>query len=196
MNNSRRFYIQKGLNEAQELMETVTEQQAFHIEQISNVLIGCLKARGKILVCGNGGSACDAMHFAEELTGRFRKNRRALPAIALTDAAHMSCVGNDFGFEFIFSRAVEALGRAGDVLLAISTSGNSENVSLAVEQANGCGMQTVCLLGKDGGKLKGKCDAELVVPSISTDRIQETHILVLHLLVEAIERELFPENYV
>jgi D-sedoheptulose 7-phosphate isomerase len=145
--------------------------------------------------CGNGGSMCDAMHFSEELTGRYRKDRRALAAFSLTEPAHMSCVANDFGYDHIFSRYLDALGKAEDVLLAISTSGNSKNVLMAVESAKKQGMKIVGLTGKNGGKLKELCDVNINVETELTDRIQEIHIKVIHLFIEGIERQLFPDHY-
>jgi D-sedoheptulose 7-phosphate isomerase len=165
------------------------------LSSISSALTSCFQSGNKVLACGNGGSACDATHFAEEFTGRFRKHRRALPVIALTDAAHMTCVANDYGFEEVFARGVEAFGKPGDLLLAISTSGNSANVVRAVETAKGLGMGTILLLGKTGGKLKGTGTHEIVVASETTERIQEIHMLALHVLIESVERALFPENY-
>lgn len=145
---------------------------------------------GKIISCGNGGSMCDAMHFAEELTGRFRNDRPAIPAIAISDPSHMSCVGNDYGYEFVFSRYVEALGRKGDVLLAISTSGNSGNVLRAAEAAKKQGMSVVGLTGKDGGKLAPLCDVEIRVSHNGyADRVQEIHIKVIHSLILLLERK-------
>ncbi|MGL5962961.1 MAG: D-sedoheptulose 7-phosphate isomerase [Fusobacteriaceae bacterium] len=149
----------------------------------------------KVLICGNGGSNCDALHFAEEFTGRFRKERRALPAIALSDSSHITCVGNDYGFDYIFSKGVEAFGKSGDMFIGISTSGNSVNVIKAVESAKKIGMKTVVLLGKDGGKLKGICDYEFIVPGETSDRIQEIHMAILHIIIEGVERIMFPENY-
>jgi len=149
----------------------------------------------KGLVCGNGGSACDAMHYAEELTGRFRKDRKALPAISLTDASHITCVGNDYGFEYIFSRGVEAYGQENDYLIAISTSGNSPNVIKAVEVAKGLNMLTIGLLGKDGGLLKDMVDFSFVVKAETSDRIQEVHILIIHTIIEGVERIIFSGNY-
>ncbi len=143
---------------------------------------------GKIFSCGNGGSMCDAMHFAEELTGRYRDNRQAIPAISISDASHISCVSNDFGYEFIFSRFLEAWGNAGDVLLAISTSGNSKNVIRAIETARAKGMKVVGLTGKDGGLMAELCDVEIRAPySNYADRAQEIHIKVIHALIDAIE---------
>jgi D-sedoheptulose 7-phosphate isomerase len=135
------------------------------------------------------------MHFAEEMTGRYRKDRRPLGALALGDPSHTTCVSNDYGFEFVFSRQVEGLGRKGDVLIGISTSGNSKNVILALEAAKNKGMKTVALLGKDGGKIKDIADFSIVVPGKTADRIQELHIKLLHIVIETVERALFPEHY-
>ena len=155
-------------------------------------MVESLKSGGKILSCGNGGSLCDAMHFAEELTGRYRDNRPAIAAIAMSDASHMACVGNDYGYEYIFSRYLEAVGREGDVLLGISTSGNSANVIRAIEVAKAKGIKVVGLTGKDGGKMNGLCDIEIRAPySQYADRAQEIHIKVIHSLIDHIERNLF-----
>lgn len=144
---------------------------------------------GKIISCGNGGSHCDAMHFAEELTGRYRENRMALPAIAISDPSHISCVSNDFGYEYVFSRYVEGLGKSGDVLLGISTSGNSKNVLRAMDAAQKLGMNTVALTGNSGGQLSGVVDVEIRVPHAGyADRIQEIHIKVIHSLIMLIEQ--------
>jgi D-sedoheptulose 7-phosphate isomerase len=159
------------------------------IEQAAQLMANAIKAGNKIISCGNGGSHCDAMHFAEELSGRYRNNRRALPAIAISDVSHISCVGNDYGFDYIFSRYVEGLGNEGDILLGISTSGNSANVIKAVEAARQKGMKVVILSGKDGGKLSGKADVEICVPHWGyADRIQEIHIKVIHILILLIEK--------
>jgi len=159
------------------------------IAAAAEIMAGSLRGGGKILTCGNGGSLCDAQHFAEELSGRYRQDRRALAAIALTEASHMSCVANDFGFEFVFSRFVQALGRPGDVLLAISTSGNSPNVLRAAEAAKEAGMFVVALTGKDGGALAGICDVEIRAPHAGfADRIQEIHIKAIHILILLIEK--------
>jgi D-sedoheptulose 7-phosphate isomerase len=162
---------------------------------IAEKLADIFKQGGKALVCGNGGSACDAMHFAEEFTGRYRQDRLALPVISLTDPSHVTCVGNDYGFEEIFARGVEAYGKEGDLFVGISTSGNSENVIRAVQRAKHAGLVTVALLGKDGGKLSGECDYEFVVPEKTSDRIQEVHMMILHIIIEGVERILFPSNY-
>ncbi|WBO83609.1 D-sedoheptulose 7-phosphate isomerase [Hymenobacter yonginensis] len=159
------------------------------IEQAARLMAGSLRQKGKILSCGNGGSLCDAQHFAEELTGRYRQNRPALGAIALTEASHMSCVANDFGYDHVFSRYVEALGRPGDVLLAISTSGNSPNVLRAAEAAKAAGMQVVGLTGKDGGQLAALCDVEIRAPHHGyADRVQEIHIKAIHIMIMLIEQ--------
>lgn len=147
-----------------------------------------LKQGGKIISCGNGGSMSDAMHFAEELTGRYRNNRPSYPAVSISDPSHITCVANDYGFDFIFSRYVEGVGKKGDVLLAISTSGNSTNVIEAAKSAQNKGMTVVGLTGKDGGKLSGLCEVEIRVPWMQyADRIQEIHIKVIHSLIDYIE---------
>ena len=159
-----------------------------NILNAGEVMVSSLKQGGKILSCGNGGSQCDAMHFAEELTGRYRENRPAIAAIAISDISHMSCVGNDYGYEFVFSRYLEALGRSGDVLLALSTSGNSPNVIKAAETAKKLGMKVVGLTGKNGGILASLCDVEIRAPhSEFADRAQEIHIKVIHSLIDHIE---------
>jgi D-sedoheptulose 7-phosphate isomerase len=135
------------------------------------------------------------MHFAEEMTGRYRKDRRPLAALALGDASHVTCVGNDYGFEHIFSRQLEALGRKGDVLITLSTSGNSKNAILALETAKAKGITTIALLGRDGGKMKSLADLSIIVPAQTSDRIQEVHIKLLHIVIETVERDLFPEHY-
>jgi D-sedoheptulose 7-phosphate isomerase len=155
-----------------------------------------LENGGLLMACGNGGSMCDAMHFAEEWTGRFRNNRRPLPAIAFSDPSHLTCIANDFGYDEVFAREVDAYGKDGDLLVAISTSGNSPNVLRAVEVAREKGVTTVGLLGKGGGSLLKHVDIPVLVPLAQTsDRIQEIHIKVLHIVIEAVERQLFPTNY-
>lgn len=161
------------------------------IEDAAVLIANSFKAGGKVLSCGNGGSHCDAMHFAEELTGRYRDNRPAYPAIAISDPSHLSCVSNDFGYDFVFSRYVEALGNNGDVLLGISTSGNSANIIRAVAAARAKGMKVIVLTGKDGGKMAGTADVEIRVPHFGyADRIQEIHIKVIHILIQLIEKEM------
>lgn len=157
---------------------------------------GALEAGRRLFACGNGGSMCDAMHFAEEWTGRFRGNRRALPAVAFSDPSQLTCIANDFGFDAVFARQVEALAQAGDLLVLLSTSGNSPNLLRAAATARDLGVRTVGLLGKGGGALRERVDLAIVVPHATTsDRIQEVHIKVLHITIEAVERRLFPENY-
>lgn len=163
------------------------------IQNAADIMIDCLKNGGKIIACGNGGSMCDAMHFASELTGKYRKDRPPLAAVAISDPAHMSCVGNDYGYEEVFARFVQAHGKEGDVLLALSTSGNSENVKMAVVRANIIGMHVVFLTGRTGGSITDMLeitDPEIRVPSDQTDRIQEVHIKVIHILVHLIEQGL------
>ncbi len=154
----------------------------------AEIMISSLEQGGKIFACGNGGSMCDAMHFAEELTGCFKEKRKAIPAIAINDPSHITCTANDFGFEYIFSRYIEALGKKNDVLLAISTSGNSPNIIEAAKTAKEKNMKIIALTGKDGGKLKDYCDVEIRAPySKYSDRIQEIHIKVIHCLIDFIE---------
>lgn len=161
------------------------------IQQAAVLIANAFKQGGKVLSCGNGGSHCDAMHFAEELTGRYRDNRPAYPAIAISDVSHISCVGNDFGFDSIFSRYVEGVGQKGDVLLGISTSGNSANVLKAIDVAKQKGMKIITLTGKDGGKMNGLADVDIRVPHFGyADRVQEIHIKVIHILIMLIEKEM------
>jgi D-sedoheptulose 7-phosphate isomerase len=171
------------------------EKNILATDLIIKGLIVAFKQGKKILACGNGGSTCDAMHLCEEFTAQYRQYRRALPAIALCDPAHITCSGNDFGFEEIFSRGVEAYGQPGDWLVALSTSGNSKNIIRAIDTAKNHQMKTFALLGKNGGKLKGICDYEMVVQAETSDRIQEVHMTILHIIIEGVERGLFPENY-
>ena len=153
------------------------------------------KDGGKVLSCGNGGSHCDAMHFAEELTGRYRENRPGYPAIAISDVSHLSCVSNDFGYEYVFSRFVEAVGKEGDVLFGLSTSGNSKNILNAIEAAKAKGMKVIAMTGKDGGKMAGLADVEIRVPHFGyADRIQEIHIKVIHILMMLVEFEMAKEG--
>jgi len=161
------------------------------IDHMAALLAERFAAGRKVLICGNGGSACDAMHFAEELTGRFNEDRPPLPAIACIDPGHLTCTANDYGFEHVFSRWVEALGKKGDVLIVLSTSGNSPNILKAVEAATKLDMQTVGLLGRGGGKLQDACEHEIVVPGETSDRIQELHMLILHTLVQSVEGIMF-----
>jgi len=158
------------------------------LEAAGELMVQALKSGNKMISCGNGGSMCDAMHFAEELTGRFQNDRRPLPALAISDPSHITCVANDFGFEYIFSRTVEALGKPGDVLLAISTGGSSQNVINAIASARLNEMKVVGLTGKTGGLMATLCDVEIRVPHFGySDRIQEIHSMVIHSLVNYIE---------
>jgi len=184
-------YILAQLNEAaQTLNEFIANPSTAQlIEKAAELMHKSLAAEGKIISCGNGGSMCDAMHFAEELSGRFRDDREAIAAISISDPSHISCVANDYGYDFVFSRYIQALGRKGDVLLAISTSGNSSNIVRAVEAARAKGMVVIGLTGKDGGKMAELCDVEIRAPkSIFADRAQEVHIKVIHCLIGLIER--------
>lgn len=185
--------IRGELTEAADTLSRFLQDDA-NIEAIQKatvLLADSFKAGGKVLSCGNGGSHCDAMHFAEELTGRYRENRPGYPAIAISDVSHISCVSNDFGYEYVFSRYVEAVGKEGDVLLGISTSGNSGNIIKAISAAREKGMKVITLTGKDGGKMAGSADIEIRVPHFGyADRIQEIHIKVIHILIQLIEKEM------
>ena len=186
-----RILITQELKEAQKVLENFLTDDAnvANIAAAAQIMAEAIKNNKKIISCGNGGSHCDAMHFAEELSGRYRENRPALAAIAISDPSHISCVGNDFGFEHIFSRFVQAIGQEGDVLLGISTSGNSANVINAVATAQQKGMKVVLLTGKDGGKLANMADVEIRVAHFGyADRIQEVHIKVIHNLIFLIEK--------
>jgi D-sedoheptulose 7-phosphate isomerase len=165
------------------------------IESSAKLIAEAFGQGSKVLIAGNGGSLCDAMHFAEELTGVFRHRRKALPAIALSDSGHLTCVGNDLGYADVFARGVEAYGKEGDVFVALTTSGNSPNLVNATAIAKKMGLKTVAFLGKTGGKLKGVADLEWVVEGFSySDRIQEAHMAALHIIIEMIEHELFDEK--
>lgn len=186
MNPRIHAHFAEAMQTLQRFMDDATQMN--HIERASQAMIQAIQQDGKILSCGNGGSHCDAMHFAEELTGRYRENRPGIAAIAISDVSHISCVGNDYGYDQVFSRYVEAVGRKGDVLLAISTSGNSANVINAIEAARATGMTVVGLTGKDGGKMAGLVDIEIRAPhSGFADRAQEIHIKVIHALIDSIE---------
>lgn len=195
--NSHKLTWLTALREAQATLDTFVNNpsQLEKCEKFSQILIESFRGGGRLFTCGNGGSHCDAMHFAEEFTGRYRKDRRPLGALALGDASHVTCVSNDYGFEHIFSRQLEGLARKGDVLVGLSTSGNSANVIRAFETAKSLGIETVGLLGRDGGKLAAISDLAIVVPAQTSDRIQEMHIKLIHTVIESVERVLFPENY-
>ncbi|MGE9296077.1 MAG: D-sedoheptulose 7-phosphate isomerase [Puniceicoccales bacterium] len=177
------------INELSAVLEA-SRSLAPEITSAGQRMIGALREGGKILTCGNGGSATDALHLAEEFVGRYKGDRPALPAVCLSaDVSVLTCIANDYGFDAVFSRAVEALGRPGDVLVGITTSGNSENILRALEVARKRGMTTVLLSGKSGGRAQGTCDIEVIVPSETTARIQEVHTLVLHCWLEMVEAE-------
>ena len=173
--------------EAQQLLPKLAAF-APELDRLGRALLACWAGRGKVLTCGNGGSAADAIHLAEELVVRFSKARRGLAAVSLTDAGNLTCAGNDLGWEQVFSRQVEALGNPGDVLVAFTTSGNSANIARAVAEAKRQGMVTVAFVGKTGGALKGQCDFEFHVPSDVTHRVQEAHLFLYHCLCEWVDR--------
>ncbi|WP_066630518.1 D-sedoheptulose 7-phosphate isomerase [Labilibacter marinus] len=186
--------IKDNFKEAQRILNDFIQEDSNwdKLKAAGDIMVNCLKNGGKIISCGNGGSMSDAMHFAEELSGRFRDDREGLAAISISDPTHITCVGNDYGFDYIFSRYVQAVGKSGDVLLAISTSGNSANVVHAAEEARKKGMQVIVLSGKSGGKLKDICDEELrIAHNGYSDRIQELHIQIIHSLIQYIEMEYF-----
>ena len=185
--------IRDALNTALRTLQSfvASDDHIQTMEDIAALIAECYRNHGQVIIFGNGGSMCDAMHFAEELTGRFRQDRPPLPAIAISDPSHITCVGNDYGFDEIFARGVQAYGKPNDVAIGISTSGNSENILRALDRAISMGLKTVALLGKDGGKLKGLCDMELIIPGETSDRIQEVHMAILHILIEKIEKDLF-----
>jgi D-sedoheptulose 7-phosphate isomerase len=182
--------LRLGLDEHREVFRRLPELSKA-VEAAAALIAETLSRGGKLLLCGNGGSAADCQHIAAELTGRFVKDRRALAAVALsTDTSALTSIANDLGFEEIFRRQVEALGRAGDCLIAISTSGQSPNVLRAAEAARAAGMRTIGLLGRDGGALRARCDVAIVVPSQTTARIQEAHIFIGHTLCAMVEEAL------
>jgi D-sedoheptulose 7-phosphate isomerase len=185
--------IEQQLREAAQVLNNFlgNPQNLEQIEQAAHLMAQSLQGGNKILSCGNGGSHCDAMHFAEELTGKYREERRPLAALAIADPSHMSCTANDYGFEHIFSRYLQALGQKGDVLLAISTSGNSPNVVEALRAAGERGVVRIGLTGAGGGEMDALCEHLVRVPSAATERIQESHITVIHIFCELVERELF-----
>lgn len=178
--------LNRSLSELANVLPKLVNMEV-SLERLGHAMLKCWENRGKVLIAGNGGSAADAMHFAEELSVRFQKNRRALAAIALCDAPAITCAANDFGYDQVFARQVEALGNAGDVLIVLSTSGNSTSIVKAVELAKNRKMITAGFLGKDGGRTRGLCDIELIVPSSLTARVQEAHKLLYHVLCEWID---------
>jgi len=185
--------IRSELNEAVDVLNRFLndDNNIQHIELAAKMIADSFKLGGKVLACGNGGSHCDAMHFAEELTGRYREDRPGYAGIAISDPSHLSCVSNDFGYDHVFSRYVEAVGSSGDVLWGLSTSGNSRNIIKAIEAAKKKGMKTIALTGKDGGKMAGCADIEIRVPHFGyADRIQEVHIKIIHIVIQLIEKEM------
>lgn len=188
--------IRQNLMEAQQVLNDFIAEASNleRIEAAASAIVNAFNNGGKVMSCGNGGSMCDAMHFAEELSGRFRENRKALPAISMADPSHISCVGNDYGYNEVFSRYIEALGNRGDVLLAISTSGNSLNIINAIIAAKSKGLFVIGLTGKDGGKMSEEVDLEIRAPfSKYADRAQEIHIKVIHSIIHRIEELLINE---
>lgn len=177
-------------------IEMLLEDEAIlFIDRASSMIVECYQGLGKILIAGNGGSLCDAMHFAEELTGFYREKRKALAAIALSDPGHLSCVGNDVGYDQVFSRGLEALASPNDIFIGLTTSGNSQNIVQAMKTAKELGIKTIAFLGKDGGKLKGEADLEWIVSGFKySDRVQEAHMAAIHIIIEMIEKKLELKN--
>ncbi len=185
--------IKQAFTDAQRVLESFAnkENNLHIISKIAEQIAESYRQKGKVVIFGNGGSMCDAMHFAEELTGRFHKDREALPAIAISDPSHITCVGNDYGFNKIFARGVAAFAKREDIVIGLSTSGNSENICEGLDQAKALGCTTIALLGGNGGKISGSTDFELIVRAETSDRVQEIHTMILHLLVQLVENQLF-----
>lgn len=187
-----------ALNDARDALDALisNEKTIEAVVAAAGLMADAVEGDGKVMSCGNGGSLCDAMHFAEEMTGRYRSNRRPYAALAISDASHMACVGNDYGYEEVFSRYVEAHGRKGDVLLAITTSGTSGNIVKAAEVARRKGVKVVALTGRDETPITELADVSIVTPAGRwADRVQELHIKCIHILIELIERRLDKQNY-
>lgn len=183
--------IDKAIDNGIAAIDQLKEKSDF-IESVANELAACFRRGNKVIVAGNGGSLCDAAHFAEELTGYFREERKALPAICINDPGHITCVGNDIGFEMIFSRSIEAHGNEGDIFVGLTTSGNSKNLIQAFATAKNRGLTTISFLGRGGGKLKGVADFELSIDGFSySDRVQEAHMAAIHIIIEMMEELLF-----
>jgi D-sedoheptulose 7-phosphate isomerase len=189
--------IEHSVSESIRALRFLQEPQAVKfMESVAETLANCFRSGNKVLIAGNGGSLCDATHFAEELTGLFRQFRPALPAIPLSDPGHMSCVANDIGYEWVFARAIQAYGKKGDVFIGLTTSGKSPSIVKAIEVAKEMGLHTVTFLGKGGGKLKGVAHQELSIDDFSTsDRIQEAHMAAMHIIIEVVEQHMFPELF-
>ena len=195
---NRSNHIIDALGESSEALKNLinNETQIRNIEKASGVFIDTLRRGNRIYSCGNGGSMCDAMHFAEELSGRYRDDRKPLPAISISDPSHISCVSNDYGYDYAFSRYIEAFGKVGDTLLAISTSGSSKSVINAAKAAKDTGMRVIALTGREESQLNEYTDIYICTSAGKyADRVQELHIKVIHIFIEMIERSLFPENY-
>lgn len=190
--------ILSSVEESIQAIKKLKEKKALDfIEKLSYKIAECFSKEKKIIIAGNGGSLCDGMHFAEELTGFFRKKRRAFPAIVLSEPGHLTCCGNDIGYEYVFSRGVEAFGKKEDIFIALTTSGNSRNLLYALEEAKKRGLITVCFLGKQGGKMAGLADLEWIVDGFSTsDRVQEVHMAAIHIIIEIVEYHLAPKEIV
>lgn len=189
----------KALHSVEDAIKAIeslkTPKALTFIAEVAMALCDCFKSGHKVILAGNGGSLCDAAHFAEELTGFFRGYRPALPAIALSEPGHITCTGNDIGFDWVFARGVEAYGQPDDLFIGLTTSGNSTNIIKAFEVAKQRNLRTVAFLGKGGGKLKGVANYELIIDGFSTsDRIQEAHMAAIHIIIEQMERQLYPEN--
>ncbi len=191
-------HIKSSLKEAQTALEGLlaNEKTLARIESAAEILIKTFQKGGRVFSCGNGGSMCDAMHFAEELTGRYRKNRKGYPAVAISDPGHLTCVANDYGYEYVFSRYLESHGNKGDCLMALSTSGKSPNVLQAAKTGRAMGIKVIALTGKAGSEMENCSDVCICTPGGQfADRVQELHIKVLHILIELVERHFHPENY-
>ncbi len=190
--------IENSLNEAKTALDNLlnNEQALTGIKTAAEILISTFENSGRVFSCGNGGSMCDAMHFAEEFTGRYRKDRRGYPAVSISDPSHIACVGNDYGYDFIFSRYIESHGQKGDCLLGISTSGTSKNVIKAQVQAKEMGLKVISLTGRQGSEMENYSDVCICTPGGSfADRVQELHIKILHIMIELVERHFHPELY-
>lgn len=189
-------YLLKSVSDAINAISQLEQPGSLvFMEEAANMLSACFKAGNKVVIAGNGGSLCDGAHFAEELTGVFRSLRPALPAISLSEPGHITCVGNDLGFDWVFARGIEAFGKPGDVFVGLTTSGNSPNIVNAFEAARRLEMQTMAFLGKSGGKLKGVADIELIIQGFATsDRIQEAHMAAIHIIIEMVEHLMFSQK--
>lgn len=191
-------HVRAALLEAREALDALiaNEKTLAAVDEAARLMAESIAAGGRIFSCGNGGSLCDAMHFAEEMTGRYRQNRRAYSATAISDASHLACVGNDYGYEFVFSRYIEGCAREGDVLLAISTSGTSRNVMRALEAAKARGVKVVAMTGREASPIAEAADVSIATPAGRwADRVQELHIKCIHIMIELVERRLDPQNY-